>query len=547
MNLRIVAAIGRIYTLSFLRRRQSSPNTIKQLTRRPLIILVVDLFAFIICIFFGYIMDEILLIENEELVFLSEMINEMLIFVPAILIALPLAYGILFEFSQAAQTFTTEAVNMLPIRADEYVLGSSLSTIFILSPIISIILGFTSGLVGISRGLYFLWFSMFALSILALSGGAFIVEIIRAITNRVSSAFYSRGGRSTLYVRFVISVIIFLIAMMLFNFNFLFLVLEAYSVEIISVWYVPLLWPSIAILNLIEGNLLLAWIFGTLFLVFCSSCFFASVKLREKYWASQPVSIKISTSIYQPRRGILQRIGFAPVEVALIRKDLRGLVRRKEMIRIVVAPLFAAVVMIITLFVTPQTEEMPIGLFNLLFLMSPILFGWLLGITSFGQEGESIPIIYSLPIKASELTNAKISSSLFIALISLIATLCLIYIILPASSFDFMLFFTFLSVLLTIEATIIGVAVGANYPDFTITPRARFITVLGSMVGMFYLGIGLLIVALPFLVFYTIELEVFNYLVAFGSLILIGLFFCYFTYKIALRNTKKLLERAQVT
>jgi hypothetical protein len=67
-----------------------------------------------------------------------------------------------------------------------------------------------------------------------------------------------------------------------------------------------------------------------------------------------------------------------------------------------------------------------------------------------------------------------------------------------------MLFFTLLSVLLTIEATIIGVAVGANYPDFTTTPRSRFITVTGSMVGIFFLGIGLLIIAIPFIFFYTI-------------------------------------------
>jgi hypothetical protein len=545
MNLRVIIAISRIYSLSFLRRRQSSPQTINKLIRRPLIILLLDLFAFIICVFLGYIIDEILLID-EELAFIGETINEMLIFVPALMIGLPLAFGILFEFSQAAKTFTTEAVNMLPIRADEYVLGSALSTIFILSPIISVVLGVTLGLVGIGGGLYILWFSILALSILALSGGAFIVEIIRAITNRVSSAFYSRGGRSSVYIRFVLSVIIFLVAMLLFNFNFLFLLLEAYSVEIISAWYVPLLWPSIAILNLIAKNLLLAWIFGLLFLVFCVSCFFASVKLREKYWAPQPVSIKISSKLYRPRKGVLQRIGYAPVEVALIRKDLRGLVRRKEMIRIVVAPLFSTVIMIITLLVTPQTEELPLGLFNLFFLMGPILFGWLLGITSFGQEGESIPIVYSLPIGAKELTKAKISSSAFIALISLIATLCLIYILLPASSVDFMLFFTLLSVLLTIEATIIGVAVGANYPDFTTTPRSRFITVTGSMVGIFFLGIGLLIISLPFLIFYTIEFEAINYLIAFGSLILIGLFVCYFTYKMALKNTKKLLERAQV-
>ncbi len=544
MNLRVIITISRIYTLSFLRRRQTNQQAIGKLIRRPLIILLFDLFAFILCVFLGYIVDKVLLVE-EELAFIGETVDEMLIFVPALLIALPLAYGILFEFSQAAQTFSTEAVNMLPIRADEYVLGSALSTIFILSPIISIVLGFTCGLVGIGRGLYFLWLSILALSILALSGGAFIVEIIRAITNRVSSAFYSRGGRSTLYIRFVLSVIIFLVAMILFNFNFLFLLLEAYSVEIISAWYIPLLWPSIAILNLIARNLLLAWIYGLLFLVFCLSCFFASVKLRGKYWAPQPVSIKISSKLYQPKRGLLQRIGYASAEIAIIRKDLRGLIRRKEMIRIVVAPLFSTAIMVITLLVTPQTEEMPIGLFNLFFLMGPILFAWLIGITSFGQEGESIPIIYSLPIGAKELVKAKVSSSLFIALISLIATLVFIYIILPAP-IDFTLFFTSLSVLLTIEASIIGVAVGAKYPDFATTPRSRFITFTGTLVGMILLGIGLLIISLPFLLFYTIEFVGITYIIALGSLVPLAFFVCYFTYKIALKNTNALLKSAQI-
>jgi hypothetical protein len=146
-----------------------------------------------------------------------------------------------------------------------------------------------------------------------------------------------------------------------------------------------------------------------------------------------------------------------------------------------------------------------------------------------------------LPIATKELVKAKVSSSSFIALISLIATLVFIYVVLPAP-IDFTLFFTILSVLLTIEATIIGVAVGAKYPDFTTTPRSRFITVTGSLLGIVFLGIGLL----PFLILLVFFETISLYLVAFVSLILIGLLVCYFTYKIALKNTNKLLENAQV-
>lgn len=541
MNYKIIFRTAIVYTLSFLRRTQTQQQYIGRTIRRPLTILLVDIGGFILSTFLGYIVNKFLVIDEALLV----IINEILIFVPSILIIMPIVYGVIFEFSQASSTSSTEAVNWMPITGQEYVLGSALSTIFILSPVISLLLGFTYGVIGIGRGLHLLWVSILLLSILALSGGAFLVEIIRAVLNRVSSAFYSRGGRSTIYIRFVISVIIFLIIVLLLNFNFLFFIIETYTIQISSAWYIPLLWPSLAIMAFVEMEVLRGILYGVLFLGFCVSIYFGSVKLRQMYWTPQPVSIKVTYAPYRPKKGLLDRIGYAQIEAALIRKDLRSLVRRKEMVRIVVAPLASTIIIVITLLTNPQMVYAPNGLSSLFFVMGPVLFGWLLGITSFGQEGEAMVNIYCLPITEKEVVKAKVSSSFFIALIALIVTLIFIYIVLPTSNQSIFLF-AILSLILTIEATLIGVAAGAKYPDFRQLPRSRFLTMTGSVIGFIQLGSVMLIISLPVLFFYSIDLGLMGYIITLGSLILDGSVVCFVTYKIALKNTNELLESAQV-
>ena len=65
-----------------------------------------------------------------------------------------------------------------------------------------------------------------------------------------------------------------------------------------------------------------------------------SIKLRQKYWVPAPFSINLKPSKpYTPKRGLLGSLGFTSAEAALIRKDLRGLTRRKEMIVWIAVPL----------------------------------------------------------------------------------------------------------------------------------------------------------------------------------------------------------------
>ena len=167
-------------------------------------------------------------------------------------------------------------------------------------------------------------------STLGLFFGAFILEIIRAITNRVSSTVYKRSGRTAVVIRMVVFILVFVVFMLVSNVNFLFSILEQFLGGIEAAWFIPLLWPSLTIMTYIAKETLQLIIYALLSIGFTALLLWISVKLREKYWVPAPFAIKLGSSKpYTPKQGLLGSLGFTAAESALIKKDFRGLTRRK--------------------------------------------------------------------------------------------------------------------------------------------------------------------------------------------------------------------------
>src|SRR4030042_6959947 len=131
-----------------------------------------------------------------------------------------------------------DMIKSRPIHAVEFFLASVLSMFYFLAPLLGIIFGAALGLALVTSMLDVGVFSL-VVSVLGLFLGAFILEIIRAITNRVSSTVYKRSGRSAVVIRMAVFIIIFIAFMLISNVNFMFFILNQFMGGIQSNWFIP--------------------------------------------------------------------------------------------------------------------------------------------------------------------------------------------------------------------------------------------------------------------------------------------------------------------
>jgi len=116
-----------------------------------------------------------------------------------------------------------------------------------------------------------------------------------------------------------------------------------------------------------------------------------------------------------------------------------------------------------------------------------IILPIMLSSISIGQEGKSISNIYMLPISPEELVNGKLFLSWLISAVGVIGIALLV---------EFLASFAILNLLVVLVAVFfnvlvqgyIGLGAGSRYPNFTIGPRARFITLTG-FINAFALGL----------------------------------------------------------
>jgi len=417
---------------------------------------------------------------------------------PSFTVLLSIMFSIMFEFSQSSSAASTDMINWLPIGAIEYVLGSALCTIYFTSPMLSLILGVSLGL-AIYTGMITVWVLAATLGVLGAFLGAFVIEVVRALINRASATLYKRGGKSTMVVRSLMIIVLIATFSIMFNINILLTFIQWFVGSISNAWFIPMLWPSLAIMNYIQADLTKTTIYTVLSAVFTSAFLWVSVKTRAKYWVPVPVSIKLAPpKIYTPKKGFLGIFGFTAAETALIWKDLRSLIRRKEMASWIAIPAIMCIVTITTPW-NPTVSTMN----RLFFFMMPgfgiLLLAFFLALVSIGQEGSAFVNLLTAPLGAKQLVRAKLAAALFPSTCAL-SILVVFVQVLVQPRLEVMLAVTVASFAALLEATLVGLAVGVRYPDFTEVPRARFVSQKGALLGMALMGATVAAICSPILI-----------------------------------------------
>jgi hypothetical protein len=325
--------------------------------------------------------------------------------------------------------------------------------------------------------------------------GAFVLEAVRALMNRTSGVLGGRG-RAALYLRMLLSLLLMASFYFLYNTEILFRIVGWFSGNVNRAWFVPLLWPSLVVISFMGADFVGVVVYSALSLATTSLAFVVSARLRSRYWAPAPVSYRMgSPGVSITGRGGFGLLGFSAPVAALIRKDLRSLVRRREMWRVIIMPFLFVMYTFInaeysflwdpTLSPLERTARLAgLGIVA-------ILFALYMALSSIGQEGGSFDNLRGPPLTAWQITKAKVAAS-FIPAAALFSLLLLVLLAVIRPPWEMVVAFAVVGALVVLEAALCGMIGGARFPSFREVPQALYFTPLGSILGMFILLVAAL-------------------------------------------------------
>jgi hypothetical protein len=482
MNFKAVYDLAVVLTKSQLRGSQRS-KWMTRLFGNPRIILVVDVAILLGLGLFGYIL---LSYGPASLgVTIRSIEAQGLAGIPTAVAFAVIVFGVLYEVSQPVQSMSTDLVNWLPISPAEYVAGSTISEAYMYSFMVCFLLGSLLG-PAFFFGMGHVWAGAAAMALVALFIGACVVELIDAITNRISSSFYKRSARSGIIFRLAITIAVLVFIQLIFSGQIVVYVLQSLIQTVTVAWFVPVVWPSVSVLSISQGNPIGAGIFGLLSLGFTFLLYAIAVDFRARFWVPVPVSIRISSGKYRPQKAF-RLPGISAAESAILRKDFRSLVRRREMARFLAIPFVLAVSMGISMYpLRGQALPEQMGMVTLipLYIIPLAIFCDILGMTSIGQEGNAVWNLYAAPVRPSQILRAKM---LYVLILGALFGLAMIAVVslLTASSLTGTWLYMILGAGIVLEQSSLGLYFGAKFPDFRETIRSRYVSLWGSLFGMF--------------------------------------------------------------
>lgn len=478
MDAHRVRRVAEILVSSQLRSGRSSSDP-KSWTGRGYVIAVADILAFLGA--FGAtlaVLRPLRFAPGE----LARALGTAAPFVPLVAVATALVAGVMFELTATAKFAGSDAANWLPITPTEFVTASSAAVAYSYSPPIALFLGglMAIALVGGAFGTFLL---TAGLAVVALYEGGVLVEMVRAVSQRAGPGASGRRGQLALLFRAALLVILILAFDLAFNPVFLLAFLQQFSSYEIVTTLVPVFWSTQALVFWASGARAAGLAFAVGQLAFVGLLVYLAGRLRLRFWVPMPSEIRIAAPAPQGGHPLLTALGLSRPEAALVSKDFKGFVRRREMLPTLVVPIVLIVLMAV--------EGSVIGL-----LGSVIWVGWvggffslLLAVTSVGQERHSLQSLFAYPIRAGTIARAKATSVLIPGLLGTVAMAVVVGVL-----FGFAAGPLLGLVLLTSAGSVVlalwGLVFAARYSDFQERPRPQYLRP-GAMLAA--LGSGMVV------------------------------------------------------
>ena len=491
MRLGLILTLSSAFFKSYF--RSSSQRASVSFFSRPKVMLAIDVIAFTIPALILQFVEGILPADFNAIlipIFVQGMIS-----VPVLITSAVIVSGLMFELGQGSAIFSSEAVNWWPVTPREYVAASALSTSSLYSAFLALAAGITLPL-AIKFDLFYVWPVMVLLSVFALFLGAFIVEFLKSIMNRVSVVAYKKSGRLTMAVRLVAVVFFLAVVQMAFQPYVLNWFFDKIAAGIEVIWMVPFVWSSAAMVSLFRYDMAQTALFALFSLMFTFALYEVASRFRRRYWCPVPILISIAeSSEYIPRGSISKGIGFGSFASLLALKEFRALTRRKDLARFIAIPVVIAVSILAPVVASPgdMSGRGP-GFF--LAAMMPFVVPLMFATMSIGQEGISIMNLLSLPVKANDLIKGKLAPAWLISGATTLGVIALMEIFAPLGLSN-TLAVVLVSSMAVIINSFIGLGVGSRWPDYTVGARSRYVTLVGFLAGFALSGLATVAVYFP--------------------------------------------------
>lgn len=399
--------------------------------------------------------------------------NALFPFLPIVSVGVVLVAGLMFELTTTARFAQSDAANWLPFTPEDYVAASSSAIAYTYSPAVALLLG---GLlpIALAAGAVTTYLLAAPLTVLALFEGGVLVEMVRSATQRSSAVGTGRRGQVVLVLRALLLVVIVLVFQLAFNPVFLLGLATRFSALGFVATVVPFFWSTESVNQWTLGHPWLAAVFAVAELAFVGLLLYLAALLRGRYWAPAPTEVRLEEHRYASRNPVLAVLGLTAAESALVTKDLKGLVRRREMLPTLVVPVVLAVLVFV--------EGGALGGF-----VSVIWMGWvtgffalLVGGTSIGQERKAIGSLYAYPLSVPNLVRAK-ATFVLVPSLAVAVALSLIVGLLFGFSPEQLLGVFLLIVGVAVVLTFWGLTFGSRYADFQERPRPQFLRPGGTL------------------------------------------------------------------
>lgn len=409
--------------------------------------------------------------------------NALLPFLPLIAVGVVVVAGVMFELTTTAKFAGSDAANWLPLTPAEYVSASASAIAYTYSPAAALALGglLPFALVGGTIPAYLV---AVLLTVVALFEGAVLVEMVRSATQRASAIGAGRRGQVNLVLRALVLVVVILALQLAFNPVFLLGLAQQLSAVGLVTSIVPFFWSTEALTQWIAGNPDVGIAFAAGQFAFVAVLVYVAGELRVRNWVISPTEVRLEEHRYATRNRGLALLGLDAAESALVAKDLKGLVRRREMLPTLVVPIVLVVLVLV--------EGRAFGGFG-----SVVWVGWvagffalLIGGTSIGQERRALQSLYAYPLPVGSIVRAKVAFVLLPSLLVAVALTLVVGLFFGLSP-EGILGLLLLVVAVSVVLTFWGLVFATRYSDFQDRPRPQFLRP-GGMIAATTSGMAIL-------------------------------------------------------
>ena len=447
-----------------------------------------------------------LLTGNSDLpALVSTAVLSLFLSLPTIVLIYNLVFTMLQQIQRSGVKISTQVPYWLPITWQEHTMASILSNLlgFPLASILFISSTILAASVFFGQVLPALG-TVFAMLVAAFMASA-ITEILRVVQLRFIGAIYKSSGRGAVWVRFLGSLLFFVIFYVFYFYvtsgiGFLTFIQTIANLQN-AVWFIPFVWLGMTLYSLVQGLWLSGIAFLGLSLLFTAGLFYFAFLLNKRFGLYQPPAITVSRGVYAPRTGILGRLGFTSIEAAILRKDLKAFTRRRELMTIFIFPIVILLVPIMqSLGVTG--EPFPATVSSLLFVSTSIfpasIVALFVGSLMIGEEGKAVWRIYASPVPAKSLVKSKYAFILFLSFVVLAITALVGYIIYKPT-IEFFIAMSLESIFIAFALGALSLSNGTRGADFTEIPRPKMIRVKWSLINLLVCFCAAIMILLPFL------------------------------------------------